>query len=78
MAKKLARSTVAKKIYEREAKGAPVGTGQRFRALVKALSYKGVKNPEALAAWIGRKKYGKKKFQQMAAAGRKRAAKKRR
>ncbi|MGD9644020.1 MAG: hypothetical protein AB7V08_14980 [Elusimicrobiales bacterium] len=78
MAKKLARSTVAKKIYEREAKGAPVGTGQRFRALTKALAYKGAKNPRALAAWIGRQKYGKKRFQQMAAAGRRRAARKRR
>lgn len=31
----------------------------------------GVKNPAAVAAAIGRKKYGKEKFQQMAAAGKK-------
>lgn len=30
-----------------------------------------VHNPKALAAWIGRKKYGKEKFQHMAAAGKK-------
>ena len=29
-----------------------------------------VRNPKALAAWIGRKKLGKKKFQDLAAAGR--------
>lgn len=37
----------------------------------KALASKGAKNPEALAAWIGRKKYGKEKFQAAAAAGKK-------
>ena len=30
---------------------------------------KGVKNPGAVAAFIGRKKYGKKRFQKAAAAG---------
>jgi len=34
---------------------------------------KGIKSPNALAAYIGRKKYGKKKFQAMSAAGRKSA-----
>jgi hypothetical protein len=33
-----------------------------------------VRDPAALAAWIGRKKYGKKKYQEMAAAGRKKKA----
>lgn len=32
-----------------------------------------VKNPRALAAWIGRRKYGKGRFQKLAAAGRKAA-----
>jgi len=49
-----------------------VGTGQRFRKLTAALRKRGAKNPKALAAWIGRKKYGKKRFQQMAARGRRR------
>lgn len=42
-----------------------LGTGKRFKKLAKQTS-------PALAAWIGRKKYGKEKFQQLAAAGKKR------
>jgi len=53
----------------------PLGTGERFRELVKSLAAKGAENPAALAAWIGRKKYGKKRFQQLAVAGRRRAKK---
>lgn len=48
-----------------------VGGGGRFRRLVGELSKKGVKDPKALAASIGRKKYGKKRFQEMAAKGKK-------
>jgi len=58
------------------------GGGGRFRKLVKTLKTKRgrtrtgksrrVRTPGALAAWIGRRKYGKKRFQRMAAAGRKR------
>jgi len=42
-----------------------------FTKTTKALAAKGAKNPEALAAYIGRKKYGKEKFQAAAAAGKK-------
>ena len=42
-----------------------------FNKTTKALASKGAKNPEALAAYIGRKKYGKEKFQAAAAAGKK-------
>lgn len=42
-----------------------------FAKTTKALASKGAKNPEALAAYIGRKKYGKEKFQAAAAAGKK-------
>ena len=49
---------------------APLGEGGRFAALKQTLSKKpGVTNPGALAAYIGRKRYGKSKFQAMAAAG---------
>jgi hypothetical protein len=41
----------------------PLGTGERFRNLTKKTGSK------ALAAWIGRKKYGKKRFQQLATRG---------
>lgn len=51
---------------------APLGSGERFRALKAKLARKGVKDPAALAAAIGRKKYGKARFQQLAAAGRRR------
>ncbi len=48
------------------------GGGGRFKKLVKKLKgKKGIKNPAAVAAAIGRKKYGKKRFQKMAAKGRK-------
>jgi hypothetical protein len=41
-----------------------------FEKLTKSLAGKGIKDPKALAASIGRKKYGKKAFQAMAAKGR--------
>ena len=48
-----------------------LGTGARFSALTKALEMKGAKNPKALSAWIGMKKYGKAKMGKMAKAGKK-------
>lgn len=56
------------------AKKPAVGNGKRFQSLTQALAAKpGVTNPAALAASIGRKKYGNKKFAKMGAAGKKRA-----
>ena len=53
-----------------------LGSGARFKALTKSISKRGgVSNPAAVAAAIGRKKYGKQKFQKMAAAGRRRKGK---
>jgi len=46
------------------------GKGKRFGALKKVLAAKGAKNAGALAAWIGRKKYGKAQMAQWSAAGR--------
>lgn len=49
-----------------------LGGGGRFAALKKSLASKpGIKDPGALAAAIGRKKYGAKKMAKMAAAGKK-------
>ena len=48
---------------------AKLGEGGRFAALKKKLGKKGAKDSGALAAWIGRKKYGKKKFQGLSAKG---------
>ncbi|HPD33013.1 MAG TPA: hypothetical protein P5545_05205 [Bacteroidota bacterium] len=50
----------------------PLGTGERFKKLSNQLEQQGAENPDALAAYIGRKKLGAKKFQQLAAKGRKR------
>lgn len=54
------------------AKKPPLGSGERFRKLKKELAKEGAENPGALAAWIGRKKYGKKRFQELAVKGRRR------
>lgn len=56
-------------------KSMKLGGGGRFAKLEKELSKKGVQDPAALAASIGRKKYGAEKFQKMATAGKKRATK---
>jgi hypothetical protein len=50
---------------------APAGKGTRFKAMVSKLKKKkGVRDPGALAAAIGRSKFGKGKMQSMAAKGR--------
>ena len=55
------------------ARKARVGSGARFRTLKRSLARrKGVRNPGALAASIGRKKYGAKRMAKMSAAGRRR------
>ena len=53
-------------------------SGEELEKLAQALEKCGytVRDPGALAASIGRAKYGKKKFQEMAAAGRKKKDKK--
>jgi hypothetical protein len=52
----------------------PLGSGERFRALVRRFVAEGTpeKVARARAAAIGRRKYGKKRFQELAAAGRSR------
>lgn len=49
----------------------PLGSGERYKQLVDKLEKQGAKNPRSLAAYIGRKKYGKEKFQKLAEKGRK-------
>lgn len=49
---------------------APLGEGGRFASLKQKLAGRsGVTDPAGLAAYIGRKKYGKGKFQSLAAKG---------
>ena len=65
MAKRKARRT-----YRVKGK---LGTGARFKRLKKTLGKrKGVKNPAALAAAIGRKKLGNRRMAKLSARGRKR------
>lgn len=42
--------------------GKPPGSGANFKKLSGTLAARGAHNPGALAAWIGRKKYGRKGF----------------
>lgn len=48
---------------------AKLGSGERFAHLKKALAKKGVRDPAAMSAAIGRKKYGKAKFNKLASKG---------
>lgn len=53
------------------AKSMKPGGGGRFQKLEGELAHrKGVSNPAALAAYIGRKKYGAKRMAKMSAHGR--------
>ena len=54
---------------EKKKKKPKLGTGERFEKLKKKLATQGVDDPAALAASIGRKKFGKKKYQKLAAKG---------
>lgn len=47
-----------------------LGSGKKFAALKQQLAQKGVNDPAALAASIGRKKYGAKKFNSLSHKGR--------
>lgn len=48
-----------------------LGSGERFKKLKSMLARKGAKDPGAVAATIGREKYGQKKMTQMAVKGKK-------
>lgn len=52
------------------------GTFVGFKKLSNKLKKKGVNNPDAVAAAIGRKKYGKAGFAKLAASGKKHKKKK--
>jgi hypothetical protein len=53
-----------------------LGTGKRFKAVEASARKSGARDPKAVAAAAGRKKYGAKKMAKMAAASRKRTARK--
>ncbi len=62
----------------RRGKSMRLGGGGRAARLKRKLARrKGVRSPGALVGWIGRRKYGKRRMAKWSAAGRKRAAKRR-
>jgi hypothetical protein len=73
MKKKIQRTglKVAEKNYAQAKANSKPGAGPRFAAMEKLMAAKGMKNPGAVAATIGRKKYGAEKFKNMAAKGKK-------
>lgn len=58
------RKKAAGKAGSKKDKKPPLGSGERFKELEEKVG------SPALAAWIGRKKYGAREFADMAAAGR--------
>ena len=51
------------------AKAPKLGSGSRFKKVEKAAAKSGAKNPAAVAASAGRKKYGEEKMEKLAKAG---------
>lgn len=49
---------------------AKLGSGARFKAVERSAKASGARNPAAVAAAAGRKKWGQKKMTELAAKGR--------
>lgn len=60
---------------KRKKKSMRLGGGGRFKKAEAEAAASGARDPKAVAAMRGMKKYGKRKMAKMAAAGRRRAAK---
>lgn len=50
-----------------------LGSGVRFKALANKFAHKGIDDPKALAAYVGRKKLGSEKMSELAQKGKERA-----
>jgi len=59
----ITRASIGKEIQMSKGKKPKLGSGKRFKALEKKTG------SAALAAWIGRKKYGKEKFAALSRKG---------
>jgi hypothetical protein len=55
------------------AAGAPLGSGANFKAVEASAAKSGARNPAAVAAAAGQKKYGKAGMAKLAAAGRRKS-----
>lgn len=63
----------AREKYQKAAAENPPGEGSRFKAVEAAAAAGGARNPGAVAAAIGRRKYGKAGMARLSAQGRKSA-----
>ena len=54
------------------ARKAKLGSGKRFASLKAKLGRRGARQAGALAAYIGRRKYGARQFARLSAGGRRR------
>lgn len=61
----------------KKGKAPKLGSGKRFKQVAASAAKSGARDPNAVAASVGRKKYGAKRMAAMSAAGRKRKAGKR-
>lgn len=66
-------TTKGRKMAAKPNPKAKLGSGGRFAAVMKSAKTGGAKNPAAVAASVGRAKYGAKKMGAMAAKGRARS-----
>lgn len=58
--------------YGSTAAGTPPGSGANFKAVEASAAKSGARNPKAVAAAVGQRKYGKAGMARLAAMGRKR------
>lgn len=61
----------ARKHAEHVEHAAHLGSGERFKAVEESAKASGARDPAAVAAAEGRKKYGEEKMAQLAKAGKK-------
>lgn len=67
----LSKRREARKAVERAEKTSKLGSGTRFKAITKAAKASGARDPQAVAAAAGRKKYGTKKMAALSKKGKK-------
>jgi hypothetical protein len=67
----MAKSAPQKKVRHETVRQPQLGTGARFKKVEASAKKSGARNPAAVAAAAGRKKYGQKKMTQLSKKGKK-------
>lgn len=67
------RDRLIRKFVRNNPRKPRLGSGARFAAVERSARAGGARDPAAVAAAVGRAKYGKQRMAQLAAAGRRRA-----